>query len=60
MTLPPRTLDSPTSSRLEASKVGPVAKECFLVTTSNRLVNGEQDRAEAWPAKLPDLVGAPA
>jgi len=38
----------------------PDKEECFLVTTSNRLVNGEHDRAEAWPAELHDLVGAPA
>jgi len=46
--------------RLKSLKAGHVEKECFLVTMDNRLLDGEQDRAEAWAAKLPELVGAAA
>jgi len=46
--------------RLKALKAGHVETECFLVTSSNRLVEGEQNRADAWAATLPDLVAAPA
>jgi hypothetical protein len=45
--------------RLRSLKVDRVERECFLVSTSSHLVDGEKDRAEAWAAGLPALVGAP-
>ena len=48
------------AKRLRSRKVDHVESECFLVSPSSRLLNGERDRAEEWAASLPMLIGVAA